>query len=199
MQRLKASFEAKGIVIKHGFYSWLAEKYDVSKQTPNDWFNPDKGYPKLETLSQIANDLDVSLDFLLYGVQNQGVKFIPLYSMNNAVRYLQGEEVEAIESLPSIFPLTDGFATILQDTSMKDETNNFNQNTIVVLDKTRIDVENGDLVFAVVNNYYGVFSQYLNYGGNESLTPFNKEYKTISENFKIVASFAYAIYKNQKR
>lgn len=197
-ERLLNAYTYKGFdVKKHGFLALLSERYQVSKQTPSDWFDENKGYPRLEMLTLIADDLDVSLDYLLLGTRASNVIEIPILTANAAVQtFLHEEDVHAEGWIPALYGVKDAFALKLQDDSMTtNEGKSFPEGAVVVFEKQKKSPENGDLVFAIVNNDNGIFAKYINQIGKEYLSLLNNRYENITEPFEVIGIFSYAIYK----
>lgn len=195
-ERLLNAYSRKGFdVKKHGFLALLSERYQVSKQTPSDWFDENKGYPRLEMLTLIADDLDVSLDYLLLGTRASNVIEIPILTANAAVQtFLHGEDVNAEGWIPALYGVKNAFALKLQDDSMTtNEGKSFAEGTIVVFERQKISPESGDLVFAAVNGQMGIFARYINHVGKEYLSLLNKRYENINEPFEVVAAYSYCV------
>lgn len=194
--RLSESFKKKGInPKKHGFFRDLSLKYEVSKQTPNDWFALDKGYPKLESLVMLANDLDVSVDYLLFGTRSDEAIMVPVLSPKSVVSRVHCKESVPVDDwIPAMFSLKNGFAIVLQDDSMLSAVGrSFFQGEIIVFDEQRKSPKNGDLVFAIVNNDNGIFAKYINQIGKEYLSLLNNRYENIVEPFEVIGIFSYSI------
>lgn len=196
IERLTKLYEAKGISSKHGFYSELSKRYKVSKQTPNDWFDENKGYPQFNMLIKIADDLDTSLDYLLFGTQHAKAKMIPLLTFSEAVKFGKNDDFSVQDWIPSLFDVNDAFAVVLEDESMKSlEGKSFEVNSIVVFKTQKESPKNGDLVFAIVDQEIGVFAKYVNHAGNKYLSPLNKRYENIKSSFEVIAFYSYNIVK----
>ncbi len=194
-QRLAKSFEEKkGFPFKHGLYTKLANRYEVSKQTPNDWFNPKQGFPSYEMLARIVNDLDVSVDYLLFGLHSTDSLALPVLSPSEAVKLSEGKEVNSEQWVPAMYEVREGFALAVADDSMvsTDDSKYLAPGSLAIFDLAKKEPKSNELVFANVNGQ-GVFAKYINYGGQEYLSPLNRRYRDIDGPFKVLATFVYNI------
>ena len=195
IRRLKKAYKDAGLSTGHGFYTAVAERYGVTSQSPADWFNPHKGLPKIDMLIKIADDLGVSLDYLLRGQETvPATKNISVYAMSDAAN--RGSPISSMPTLDN----DAAFAVQLEDDSMVDKVDYhsvYPEGAIVAFRKPNSDdPKNRDLVLALLEiegHETVMFARHVTHAGRTYLEPLNERYEKFSGRFSVIGVFLYAV------
>ena len=173
----------------------LADKTGLSKMTI---YHIEKGnkQPTAETLSKIANALDVSMDFLM-GVEDKNnnnlpqnaipAKFIPIVGKVSA-----GNGILADENIINYLPVPQNkdvdFGLIVEGDSMEPA---YNNGDYALVRKQNV-LENGDIGVFIINGDDGIIKRFYQFENSIQLVSLNPKYEPIVipkekwEEFRIV-------------
>ena len=153
-KNLEAAIAAKGVSIK-----WIIEHTTLSERTVKRFFNGDAKNPSTNALSEIADVLDVTTDYLLKGT-NAVLGTQDLATLQNEKDHLAGEcailQEQNDRLIAKVAELTDIVAELTATNGILKEQNWFltSENNIL---KVKVDLK--DEIIAVHNHYINKESQ----------------------------------------
>lgn len=188
------------------FTATLAKQFGVTTQSVRDQFNPEKSFPKIERLNQIANAYSTTLDFLMNGNNNvsNGAEIkskTPVLGSVTAgnfknVRELEEWEVEEYEDSTKpqngyrFFMRIDGHSMENPNSPIQ-----LRDGDLVLFNAENKSPSNGAIVLAKLNGYDEITCKRLVKDAWKCyLEPINPRYPILTDPFRVLAT-AEQIYK----
>lgn len=197
-KNLKKAWKSIGLYKGRGSPIHLAKRYNVTTQTIRDWLNPEKSFPKIETLAEIAQDTGTTIDSLVIAenISEVRVPRCPVLTYELVLDFknnnLKEGQLDALEKTSLLEGFSADWAVKLMGDSMRDGLC-YKEGTLMYFSSNTEKLASGSIVFAVLDNGEFTIRKFIEDAGMFYLMPLNKTYQSYIDNFKILGVFVFAV------